>query len=654
MTVRFAQRMACGLFAAASALTFSNYSYAEEKEAVPEIVIIGSLTETPRFELGGSISVISETDIELRQVQNSTDLLRDVPGVAVNRSGVSGGLTQVRIRGAEAEQTLVFIDGIEAFDPAQDIFAFGNLATFDIERIEVLRGSQSALYGSDAVGGVINVITKNGAPGLQLEAEAEGGSFGTYQLAGAVGGGTEQFTARMSVYHFDSEGDNAALAGDENESYENLTLNGRFQFTPNDIFEIEGSARYVDAEAGYDDYNSLAVAVPIRDGVITDASNFDVQKEFAAQIKAGLSLFDEAWIQTVSVSLFDSDNNSISGPDSAFGSSEFPSEGQRLKYQYQSTGNFETGFVEHTITAAVEREELEFFAPAGAFTPEIAAEDKHTSFIGEYRLGFAERVFLSGGVRHDLNDLFEDATTYRVAASIVFPETNSRLHTSYGTGIQNPSFGALFRSTNEFQANPNLQPQESKSFDIGVEQEFFDGRLLFDVTYFEATLDKEITTIGAFGGPVFSSSNEDGESDRRGVELFVNANPFDNFYLKGSYTYTNSEDPDGQDELRRAKHIASMNASYLFHEERGAIDLGVDYNGQQLDEVFLAFPTPSQLVMLDDYVLINLASSYNITDNVKLFARVENLTDADYEENYGYNSSGISGFGGIRVSFSTD
>lgn len=625
---------------------FAFGAQAEEEEVVlPEIVVIGSLDEAPRLELGSSISVIDAEDIELRQVQNASDLLRDVPGVAVNRSGVFGALTGVRIRGAEADQTLVFINGAEAFDPADNGFSFANLATFDIERIEVLRGSQSALYGSEAVGGVINVITKGGAPGVQLEAEAEGGSFGTYQFAGAVGGGTEQLTGRLSLYYHSTDGQNVAYRGGEEESYENFTVNGQFRFTPNEIFELEGFVRYFDAEVGSDDDLGFLLATPVRDSILFDAANFTEEKEFSGRLKGGVSLFDGAWRHSAAVEYYDARADSISGPDSFFyfaADPVFENDGERVKYQYQSTGEFETGAFAHTVTGAVEYEEQTFINDSND-----SVETDQTSFVGEYRIGFAERVFLSGGVRRDLNDLFPDTTTYRIALSALYPETGTRFHTSYGTGVQNPSFFELFGFTTTFQGNPALTSQSSKSFDVGIEQTLFDGDLIFDVTYFKAKLEDEITTRGF--GPTFQAVNEDGQSNRQGVELFVDYAPFDHLSVSGSYTYTDAENADGSQEIRRPHHMASVNATLRFMENRGVVDVGVNYNGDQKDEVFLA--GPSQFVTLDDYVLVNVATSYQIADNVELFGRVENLTDTEYEEVFGYRTNGIAGFGGLRIKF---
>jgi len=649
MAVRFAQTTVYGVIVSATLILSNGPVRAEPDDPIREIVVIGSRTETPRVELGSSISVLDESQIAVRQVQSAADLLRDVPGLSVNRSGVFGALTEVRVRGAESTQTLVFIDGAEAFDPAQENFAFNSLATFDIERIEVLRGSQSALYGSSAVGGVINIVTKSGAEGLQVEAETEAGSFGTYQFGGAVGGGSKALTARMSLYYLSTEGENTALVGSETESFENLTVNGRFRFSPNDAFELQGSARFFDAEAGFDDALGFLQPAPSRSGLVVDAENLDVQKEFSGQLKAGLSLFDGAWRHSASAAYYESENDSINGPDSffcnPFSDNVFTADAQRLKFLYQSTGRLETGFADHTITAAVEREEKTFTNDAGD-----SFDNDQTSFVGEYKIGLMDRLFLSAGVRHDANQLFEDATTYRTALSALFPETGTRFHSSFGTGIQDPTFFDLFGFTGNFQGDPNLAPQDSQSFDAGIEQSLLDGDLVFDVTYFKAKLTDEIVTT--FNGSTFVSANEDGQSDREGVEFFFNYSPSDRFSLTGSYTLTETEDPDGRQEIRRPRHSASANATLRFWDLRGAVDVGLDYSGTQSDTAF--FGLGSAPVELDSFLLVNVASKVQITDTVELFARVENLTNADHEEVFGFNSSGVAGFGGLRLSFAAE
>lgn len=638
----------CSVTALVAIGAFSVPAWAEDdatdkaSNAVDRIVVIAQSQPTPMEEIGASVTVVDLEAIQNRQHLNISDLLRDVPGLAVSQSGNVGSLTNVRIRGAESDQVLVFVDGVESNDPGQDnTTAFASISTFDVERIEVLRGASSALYGSEAVGGVINMITKSGRPGLQMEAEAQGGSFDSYVLGAAVGGGTEKAVGRLSVQYHDTDGVNASLTGAETETFENLTVNGKFRIEPNDLFNVEGSLRYVDTEGGQDDFNAVSL-IPNRAGIYSDASNFNTQKELSGRLKGELVLFDGAWTHGLEASVLESENNSIAGADSSF-PGEFPTDGQRWKYQYKSTGQFDTGAVSHRVTGAAEYENSEFKA-----SNNVTVDDEQVSLIGEYHLGVAEKAFVTFGVRQDYNDLFDNATTYRVSTSVPIAKTGTRFHSSYGTGIVNPTFRELFNPSFQFQPNPNLQPQKAKSFDFGVEQTLFNGRLGFDVTYFRAVLDEEINF--AFQGGAFVPFNEDGKSHRQGVEVSATAQVTDNFTLDASYSWTESQDSDGFWEIRRPRHMGSVNATYSFMEDRGVVDLGVNYNGVQRDVFFNTFFEQIP-VELEDYVQVNISGRFALTDNVEVFGRIENVLDEAHEDIYGFNSSGISAYGGFRVNF---
>jgi vitamin B12 transporter len=245
--------------------------------------------------------------------------------------------------------------------------------------------------------------------------------------------------------------------------------------------------------------------------------------------------------------------------------------------------------------------------------------------------------------------MFKNATTYRLAAAWQFRDIGTRLHASHGTAVTNPGFFELFGYYPDFFiGNPNLKPEESRSFDVGVEQKFFDNKLTLDVTYFHANLENEIVTV--FAGFSTTVDNLVGTSQRDGVEVMLSAQLTDNLSLGGSYTYTKSRQPGGAPEVRRPKHMGNINANYAFAAGRGNVNLDVSYNGKQLDNEF-ASSTPESVVTLNDYVLVTLAASYKLTDNLEVYGRIENLVDQNYEEVFSYRAPGLGAFGGLRVKF---
>ncbi len=637
--------IANSLFAALASAGLAFSAAAQESiEQAPEVVVSASRVTLPAKEVGSAVTVITAEDIERRQVRLVSDVLRDVPGLAVNRSGGVGSLTQVRIRGAEANHTLVIIDGIEVNDPSGGSeFDLANLLAADVERVEILRGPQSALYGSDAIGGVINIVTKKGKRGVEAAANGEAGSFRTYQAAASLRGGFEEIlNLGFGVTRYKTSGISAAdedNGNDENDAYRNFTANGSVTFKPIGNLEVGAVGRLVRSEAESDDFVGGIGAV--------DANNETETRQRYGRAYARVTLFDKSdwasWEHIVSAAYTEDKSNNFSNEVLT---GEF--DGFKTKYDYQ-TNLFlfapELAQTVHTLTFLIERED-ESVEASSAFV-DVDRDISTTSVVGEYRIGAFDRLFLSGSVRRDDNDkLFDDETTFRTTAAYVHHETGTRLHGSYGTGVKNPTIFELFGFAANFTGNPNLRPEESRGWDIGLEQSLFEDRVLVDVTYFDNRIRNLI--IGAGNTAI----NLAGTTKIRGVEVTARARIVDGPDFVGSYTWTLGEDASGTELVRRPKHIASANLNYRFQlfGHRGSVNLGVRYNGEQNDFFFDPSFTRS-VVRLDDFTLVNFAATYEVHHKVEIFARVENLLDEDYQEVFTFGAPGIAGFAGLRVEF---
>ncbi len=596
---------------------------------LPEIVVTASRAPVPAEQVGSAITVIDRAEIERRQTRFVADLLRDVPGVSVSQAGPSGAVTQVRMRGAESNHTLVMIDGVEANDPAGGAeFDFAHLTTADIERIEVLRGPQSALYGSDAIGGVINIITRRGRRGHNLRGSLEGGSFGTIQASGGLSGAGDGYRYALNASQFHTDGISIDPDGDERDGYRNRTLSfsGTADLLPN--LELSATGRHVDARVESDPGPALPV----------DTDSVSHIDQFYGRVQAKLSLLDGNWEHIVGIGLTDTENKTRTDgePDTRIA-------GRRVKYDYQTNVTFTTPDAQHSITGLAEREEEDFTFRG---FQDVDRDTTTHALVGLYRLDLFDRIFLSAALRHDDNEIFKDATTYRATAAYLHRETGTRLHGSYGTGVKNPTFFELFGFDANFRGNPDLKPERSEGFDIGVEQRFGGGRHAVDVTYFEQDLEDEIVGFGD------TAVNQTGTSKRRGVEISGRAQLLPELAVTGTYTYVWAREPNGDVEVRRPAHSASLHVNYRFLEDRANLNFGVRYNGAQDDLDFRPpFPAPPERVRLDDYLLVNLAGSYRITDNVEAYARIENLLDADYEDVFGFATPGIAAYVGMRVQF---
>lgn len=615
-----------------------------------EILVTAGLSEVEAKKVGSAHTIVTSEQIKNSGSVYLSDALRTVPGIAVNRTGGFGGLTQVRLRGAEGNHVLVLIDGIEVSSPVQGEYDFAGLMAGNIERIEILRGPQSALWGSNATAGVINIITKTAAQGLHASAFAEGGSFSTYNIAGGLSYGTEKFRAAFNAGYFNTNGTNISAFGSEDDGDKNFTASFKGDVDVTETLNIEGVLRYTDRTGEFDpqDFDFPATATQ---GLVIDGDRQSESRELFGRLSATLSLLDDHWIQKLSGAATDVKRDSL-----ADGIKTSGTEGTRDSFKYLSTFKLDTALLtgaHHTVSGLVERKHETFRNTARTANPSQASEKERTlyGYVGEYRVDLFDQLFLSAALRRDVNDSFDDTTTFRTTAAFLIPDTSTRLHASVGTGVTNPSFYEQFGfNPSSFDGNPDLTPEESLGWDMGIEQKFFDDHLTVDVTYFSARLKNEI--YGTYDGSTNRSSvdNLDGKSKRHGVEVSISANPFAFLDLRASYTYTGSKDANGVVEVRRPKHMASFDATTRFYEDRLTLNLGVKYNGENYDSEFIN-ATPISMVVLDDYLLLNLSANYKITDKISWNARIENALDTDYQEVFSFNSPGIAAYTGLRVIF---
>lgn len=606
----------------------------------PEVVVSASRVPVATEQVGSAVTVITAEELEQRQVRIVSDVLRDVPGVAVSRTGPTGAFTQVRIRGAEGNQTLVIIDGIEVNNPAGGSeFDFANLLNSDLARIEVLRGPQSALYGSDAIGGVVNVVSERPEDGFSFLGRGEGGSFNTGSGLINAGYGGEDFYGSATIDHFTTGGISVAEernGNTEEDGYENTTMRlkgGVALF--DDMLEFEAVGYRVDSTR---DGDASALIV----GAVDSDDTSDTLQHFGLA-SAKLKLFDGAWEHIARASFVHVDTDFFDGNDNQ----TFSSNGEKDKFDYQTNLFFSTpqfADAEHTLTFLAEREREDQRSGGATFNN---VEIVNYGYAGEYRLGLWDRLFLSGGLRYDDNDdLFDNETTYRATAAYLHRETGTRLHGSVGRGVKNPTLFELFGFTANFTGNPNLEPEKSFGWDVGVEQSFWDDRVLIDVTYFNNEIEDLITGSGN------TAINLEGENEIQGIEVSAAAEPIQGLRFDIAYTFTDAEDDNGDDLTRRPKHVASFNANYAFdlYNRPANLNFGVRFSGKQDDTVLLGFgPGQTRTETLDSFTLVNIGASYEIADGISLFARGENLLDDNYQEVVGFGTPGIAGFAGVRI-----
>lgn len=595
----------------------------------------------PANRLGASVTVLDAEAVEARQTRVVSDVLRDVPGVAVSRA--IGGLTQIRLRGAEGNHTLVLIDGIEASDPFNGEFDFAGMVADQAVRIEVLRGQQSSLYGSDAIGGVVHYLTLSGADAPGLSARAEGGSFGTFDGAARFAGVSGALDYAVSGGYYRTDGTPAARGGSRDVGSETAGANAKVTWSPTETFRLTGVARYSWTDQDVADSGSNPL-VPGFDAIIDSPGSHATKESVYALLRAEFDALDGRWTNALTGQYADVTRKGYDTTGRTSGSN-----GRRYKGSFESSLRFGGDVVVHKLTGALdlEREEFQNTTPGGfAFVGRRSTDN--VGLVGQYELTVNDNASFGASIRQDWNNRFADATTWRVQGSYGF-ETGTRVHAAYGTGVKNPGYFELYGFTDgKYIGNPNLRPEKSEGWEAGLEQSF--GKAVtIGATWFDNRLEDEIFTT--FPAPTFIATpgNRTTRSKQQGVEVTLSARPVPQFRLDATYTWLDA-DENGAVEVRRAKHIGSFNATWSTADERFSGTLTVRYNGKQQDVAF----TPGFArvpVTLKDYFLVNVAAEYRLSEAVTLFGRVENVFDEDYEDVFSYANPGIGAFGGIKAKF---
>lgn len=595
-----------------------------------DTVTVSGLRPVADDSLTEDVTVLDEDDLAIRATPFAVDQLRAAPGIGVSRSGSVGGLTQVRIRGAEANHTLVFLDGIEFSDPVTGETDFGLLSGLDIARIEVLRGEQSSLYGSDAIGGVIGIYT-SGQDGLNAEAEA--GSRGTVRGSAGFSAGDGPFRVGGSVAGFATDGvDSAGLDGEKDGSASgSALLRGNIALPQN--WDLSLLATYRESDSQFDSDTDF-------DGLL---DNVDRETDSEQSI-LGASLSGE----TGSVShRFGASFNRVDRTNRADGTYTDSTLGERTKLSWSpslSTGKDNFG---QTFSALLdyEQEDYERRSTDLAFgDPNQSQSFETLGVAGEYRLRF-DRLRAKVSARFDDNDgRFDDAVTWRAGAAWLF-DFGGRARASVGTGVKNPTFTELFGFyPDSFVGNPDLTPEKSTSWEIGWDQDWetFSG----SITWFEAELEDEIYTAYT---PDFRSTaaNRAGDSKRSGLEFAARWTPTDSLSVSGQFTSLSSESDDGSDEIRVPENTASLAADWAVNDSGLRIGAALDYVGEQDDFNFGTFPSTRET--LDAYVLASLTAQIPVSERLAITLRGENLFDEEVTDVFGYRGPGAGAFIGLRL-----
>jgi vitamin B12 transporter len=614
-----------------TALAAPNAATDDELET---LVVTATRIPTPELDVASSITIITADDIAARQVRTLPDLLKEVPGLNLVQTGGAGGQTSVFMRGTNSNHTKVLVDGIDLGDPSNPGGAFdlGTFLTQDIQTVEILRGPQSGLYGSDAIGGVINIITKSGSGPAQFNAGIEAGSFDTFNQAGSASGSLDQFHYAATLQHYHAGAtpvtplDLLPPGQARIDDYDdNLTASTKLGLDVTDHFDLGLVARYTDSHLRITGDN-FATFPATPDATQSDNNTL----QYYTRATGHLLALDGALEQTVGAAYSDVKSSQYS-PDNPAAYLY----GERTKFDWQGILKLAAN-QQLLLGAEHQRDEI---------TQPIAAATNINSGYAELQSSFGGRLFDTISVRYDDNDRFGSQFTYRVAPAYLIEETGTKLKASVGTGFKAPSLSQMFQNFPEFDffGNPNLRPETSVGYDAGFEQSLAADNMRFGVTYFHNNIKNLIDDNADF-----TSLTNIGRAVTDGIESFASYQPLPSLSLRVDYTYLQATDEILHEELlRRPKHKGDLNAAWQatsrlrLNATLLSVSSWIDGNRD--------FSIPR--LTAPGYTTVDCAASYDLTSHWALFGRITNLFNRHYQNPDGFMQPTLGAFAGVKAKF---
>lgn len=606
--------------------------------ALDEVVVSPTGVPTPAREIASAVTVVTAQEIERQQRRTLPQALVAVPGLNLVQSGGPGGQSSVFMRGTNANHVKVLVDGIDVSDPSAPnrAFDFGQMLTSDIERIEVLRGPQSGLYGANALGGVIAITSKRGEGPPKATASVEAGSHGSFNQSLGVSGGSDRFDYAFGVSHFRSDSTPVTPPGlvppgrrRNPNSYDNWSYFARLGARLTDTLSVGWVGRYSDGQLLFTGDSG----VPSRPDSFRSSQNY---RQAFTRGEVVWDPLDGRFVSRFGLS-YGNQDRSNRAPDAA-GMLGLPAEnlGERSKVDWRGDLRL-TSAQTLVMGLQYETERLD-----SATT--TASSGNKGAFL-EWQSNWSERFFTVANIRYDHDDEFGGHATYRIAPVFIVPGTDTRLKASYGTGFKAPTLSERFsdsRPAYDFHGNPELKPEESRGWDLGFEQPLLGGRATFGATWFHNDIDNLILTNRSF-----TSYENIGRATTRGAEAFAALELTPQFKVRADYTFTLAKDERARQELlRRPRHKLSVTASWT-PTERLTLSATLIHLGARMDGN-RDFSIPR--LRAPGATIVNLAADYGLDEKLTVFGRVDNLFDKRYEDPVGFLVPGLGAFGGIRVS----
>lgn len=645
--------MKTALFATACALAcgLSTSAFADDAPTdLGELVVTATRSPQPIERVGQSITVVTPAEIKSTQVTVVSDLLSTTPGVSFSRNGGVGGSTALRIRGAESDHTVVVIDGVKLNDPSSTGggYNFSNLLAGDIDRIEVLRGAQSTLWGSQAIGGVVNIATRQPVEPFEGDLAAEIGSRDTLYVRGGVGGKTDRVAWRLAASRYETDGVSTYAPGLEKDGYTNTGLSGRALVTLTEAVSIDLRGVWSKGRNDFDGFPPPAFS-------FNDSRDYGRNEELVAYAGLNFDLLDGALKNRIAYGYTRTDRDNFN-PDQPVTPVTFDAAGENRRFEYQGVWTLSEAW---TATFGAETEDAEMrTASPSEFTPNPVPGGGKAGIDAAYAQVQGEVVkglTLTAGIRRDEHDTFGGKTLGQVAAAWSLNDGATVLRASFGQGFKAPT---LYQLYSEY-GNLGLQPEQAESWDASITQRFFDNRLVVAATWFDRETESQIdffsctsTTTNplCFRSGVRRSGvyNNTAQTKAHGVELEGKA-LLGPLTVEANYTWTDAENDSpgsanrGKKLTRRPERQANIKATYGW-ENGGSLSGAIRYVGD-------AFDNAANTYVLRSYTLLDLRASWPVTDQVDVYGRIENALDEEYETTRNYGVVGRGAYVGVRARF---
>jgi vitamin B12 transporter len=626
-----------------------------ESTGINTVVVTATRTKQLKEKTGSSISVITDEDLKAHQIVAVSDALKETPGLTVVRNGGLGQPASIGLRGATDGQSLFLVDGVRINDPSStnNQAILGDLFVNNIDRIEVLRGAQSTLYGSDAIGGVVNIITRLGGDNpFALRASAEAGSFDTYHVNASAFGTLDSVEYGAGFNFLHTNGTPAAdkrNGNPETDGYRNLGATENLRWNLSDTLSLDLRGYYTDTRADFDD--NFSFLPPF---LVADSKAYNTDRLASGYAGVNLALFGGKFQNRLAVT---ASKSSRAFFDSAFDfihkNSDAKGNSWRLEYQ---------GIVDIS-----KDDQLSF----GAETQRISfSDDSFSSFFGnshdhghnrvssvyaQYQTTLFDQLTLTGGVRYDDDDEFGGHTSLKIAGAWALSDGTTVLRANYGDGFKAPSLFQLFSQ----YSNPitSLQPEKARGWEAGIDQSLLAERVHASLTYFERRSSNQIDFFSCFGTipPQFVQACIDraaqggfyynvGRTRSRGLEAEVTAAVSDTLQLTANVTDMRAIDLNTHTNLARRPHMMANASATWSPNERLSLGIAANYTGRRFDSTGNFTPMPA-------YTVVNVYGSYKITDQLEAYGRIENALDKTYEPVDGYGGPERGFFVGLRAAY---